>query len=401
MSSGELSILKKILILNGSHSDIQLIKSAKELGYYVITSGNRPDLLGHQYSDKYVFGDFSDPQLMYEIASSERIDAICSCANDFGAISSAYVAEKLGLPGHDSYDVTLTLHHKDKFKIFSKEHNVPTPIAENYSDYNQARELIDQYKYPIMVKPTDMTGGKGVTKVESKKQFEAALKLAFASSHSHQIVIEPYIDGTHHSFSTFLINKKVAAFYSDNEYSYASPFLVTTSAGPATNIDLVRDTLITVSENIADVLNLRDGIFHIQYILSDGKPYILEITRRCSGDFYSVPVEYATGIPWAEWIVRTECGMDCSNFPKGSKQTKLGGRHCIVGDHNGAIKGIYISPEISNNIYDDFLWWNTTKRINNHLIDKVGIVFLKYDSYDDMIYKSENITRFIHPIYEK
>ena len=51
-----------------------------------------------------------------------------------------------------------------------------------------------------------------------------------------------------------------------------------------------------------------------------GTPYIIDITRRCSGDIYPEPVEHSTGIPWAEWIVRTECGMDCKDFPTGAKQ---------------------------------------------------------------------------------
>ena len=277
--------------------------------------------------------------------------------------------------------------------------NIPTPIATDFTEYDNAIGMTDKYMYPIMVKPIDLTGGKGVTKVESGCQLPDALKLAFDLSPSHHIVIEPFICGSHHSFSTFLINKKVAAYYSDNEYSFASPFLVTTSAGPANDVDLVKDKLISVAEKIAGLLNLRNGVFHIQYILSEGKPYILEITRRCSGDFYSLPVEHSTGIPWAEWIVKTECGMDCSEFPRNSVQNKFGGRHCIVGNRNGEIKGIYVSPEIKNNIYEQFLWWDNTRRIDNHMIDKIGIVFLEFASCDDMIYKTENITKYIYPIY--
>ena len=167
--------MKKILILNGSHSDIQLIESARKLGYYVITSGNRPDLLGHRYSDEYVYGDFSKPELMLEIAHSNKVDAICSCANDFGAISAAYVSEKLGLPGHDPYDVTLTLHHKDRFKKFSKEHGIPTPVATDYTDPAIAAGVSEDISFPVMVKPVDLTGGKGVTKATSMDTYLSAV----------------------------------------------------------------------------------------------------------------------------------------------------------------------------------------------------------------------------------
>jgi hypothetical protein len=68
--------MKKILIPNGSFHDIPLIKKAKEHGYYVITSGAAPNGLGHKYADEYVYGDFSDPVKMLEIAESKNIDKV-------------------------------------------------------------------------------------------------------------------------------------------------------------------------------------------------------------------------------------------------------------------------------------------------------------------------------------
>ena len=84
---------KKILIAGGGYADIPLIKSAQKLGFYVITSGNNPDDLGHKESDETCLADFSYPEAMLSIAKGLGVDAICSCANDFSAISSAYVAE--------------------------------------------------------------------------------------------------------------------------------------------------------------------------------------------------------------------------------------------------------------------------------------------------------------------
>lgn len=392
--------MKRLFLLNGSHSDIPLIRAAKSMGYYVITSGNRPDLVGHTYADEFVFGDFSKPELMLQIAREIKADAVCSCANDFGAISASYVSEKLGLLGHDPYETTLILHHKDKFKEFSRKYGIPTPLADGFEDLKEALEQKDKVTYPVMVKPIDLTGGKGVTKVERPEDYETAVIKAFQMSPAGHIVIEPFIEGTHHSFSTFLVDRKVAAYYSDNEYSFASPFLVSTSAGPATNIDLVRDELISVSEKIADILKLVDGVFHIQYILSDNKPYILEITRRCSGDMYPVPVEHSTGIPWSEWIVRAETGMGCEAFPKDRTQKRYGGRHCIVGEKNGLVKGIYISPEIAENIYEKFIWGKDGDIIKDYLVDKVGIVFLEFSTREEMLEKTEHIMNYIHPIYD-
>ena len=67
--------MKKLLLVGGGHSDIPLIRSAKRLGYRVITSGNRSKDLGHSESDAYIPCDFSDPQEVLELARSLEIDA--------------------------------------------------------------------------------------------------------------------------------------------------------------------------------------------------------------------------------------------------------------------------------------------------------------------------------------
>ena len=393
--------MKKLLVLNGSHSDIPLIKAGKERGYYVITSGNNPDLIGHQFSDEYVYGDFSDPDGMLQIFKDKGIDAVCSCANDFGAITAAYLAENLNLPGHDTYENALTIHHKDKFKAFSQKYDIHTPKAKSFDELAKALDYSNDLAFPQIVKPIDLTGGKGVTTVNNKEEYINAVKKAFDMSRQKRIVVEPFIKGTYHSFSTFLVDKKVYAYFSDNEYSYINPFLVTTSAGPATGVEKVKDILIKDSEKIADILNLRNGVFHIQYVMSEDKPYILEITRRCSGDFYPVPVEYGMGIKWSDWIVSSECGLDDDSYlSKPYDKQLLGGRHCIMGDRNGVVKSVSISDEIKNNIYQDFSWWKPGYEIGNYMVDKLAVLFLRYSSYEEMIDKSERITDLIRVVYE-
>ena len=391
--------MKKLLVLNGSHSDIPLIKAGKKLGYYVYTTGNRPDLIGHAYADEYICGDFSKPEEIFKLFQDKGLDAVCSCANDFGAITASYLAEQLNLPGHDSYQTTLILHHKDKFKKFAAEHDIHTPRAAAFESVEEALSYSDRH-YPMIIKPIDLTGGKGISRADSDHEYEKAVRTAFLRSPQGRIVAEPFISGTQHSFSTFLVNQKVAAFFSDNEYSYINPYLVSTSGGPATDVEKVQQILINDAEKIASLLHLRDGVFHYQYLLSDGKPHILEITRRCSGDWYSEPVEHATGIPWAEWIVRTECGMSCADFPHGTKQSKFCGRHCIMGNHNGIVKDLYIADELKPHIYDSIQWWKAGYQIDNYMTDKIGILFLEYDSEAQMNEIVSRINSLVRIMYE-
>ena len=391
--------MKKLLILNGSHSDIPLIKAGKNLGYYVITSGNRPDLVGHRFADEYIGCDYSDKEKMLETFKDKGLDAIYTCANDFGAITAAYMAEKLGMhDGHDSYEATITLHHKDLFKKFAVANGLHTPHAVGFNNVYDAL-LYEPEKYPVMVKPIDLTGGKGVSKANNHEEYKNAVKAAVDRSPSKRIVVEPFILGTYHSFSTFIISGKVVAYFSDNEYSYKNPFLISTSAGPATGIDLVKDVLIEDAEKTAKVLNLCDGLFHCQYILSDGKPYIIEITRRLPGDLYMEPVRQATGIDWTYWAVRAACGLSCEEFPKNMPQTKLCGRHCVMGDKNGIVKDIIISDEIRDNIYDCFMWFHKGFEITNYMVDKLGILFLEYKDVEEMTDKVSRINELVKVVY--
>ena len=391
---------KKLLLLNGSHSEIGLIKEAQKLGYYVITSGNLRTGIGHSYADENIFEDYSDYEAIYKIAEKNKISSIVSCCNDFGIITASYVAEKMNLRGHDSFETTCRLHHKDTFRRLCLELNIHAPIARDFKSREEAYSSVANWEYPVIVKPIDLTGGKGVSKVTSEKDFYAAVNKAFEKTRAGKIVIEPFIEGTAHSFSTFIVDKKVVAYFSDNEYTYKNPFLISSSAGPATDIERIKNILIVDIEKLATHLNLVDGIFHSQYILKNGTPYILEMTRRCSGDLYSTPVEHATGIAWTEWIVRAECGMDCSEFPRNKKQKIFGGRHCIMGDRNGIVQDVKIADELKGNIYGEITWWKPHFLIEDYLSDKLGILFLEYANEKEMIDKINRITELVKVIYE-
>ena len=131
--------MKKALFVNGSYNEIPLIEAAHNLGYFVITSGNDPTGEGHKYADKYVPCDYSNKDAILELAKKEGVDGICSCGNDFGALSAAYAAEKLNLKGHDTYSVCRYFHEKDQFKHLCKELDLYTPQSRPFS--NMRREL--------------------------------------------------------------------------------------------------------------------------------------------------------------------------------------------------------------------------------------------------------------------
>lgn len=371
--------MEKVLLLNGGHSEMTMITELKKLGKHVITTGNLPNSFVHKLADEYVQADYSDMNRVLEIAKEKQVSGVVSCANDFGIITAAYVSEKLGFKGHDPYDITCMLHQKDRFKEFAIDNKLLVPMSLQFSGENEAISSINEFSFPVIIKPADLTSGMGVTKVHSVEEYIVAVKKAFDISRKKKIIIEQFIEGTYHSFSTFLVNKKVVGFYSDNEYSFVYPYFIDTSAGPANCIDKIQETLIEQAEKVAFLLNLSDGIFHMQYVLDKEKnPYIFDITRRCSGDLYSEPVEYATGIPWTKWIVMSELGFSSESFWERGRQRGYSGRHCIMAETEGIVKDVIIKPQIQQYIYKDLQWWKPGDVIKNHISTRLGILFYDF-----------------------
>ena len=87
---------ERLLMLNGSFCEMPIIQEAKALGYYVVTTGNAPELVGHKVADEYISCDYSDKEAVLDLVRKHHIDRIVSCANDFGVLTAAYVAEQMG-----------------------------------------------------------------------------------------------------------------------------------------------------------------------------------------------------------------------------------------------------------------------------------------------------------------
>ena len=307
--------MKKILFVNGSFNEIPLIKAAHRLGLYVITSGNDPSGEGHKYANEYRPCDYSNKEAIYSLAKELDVCAICSCGNDFGAISAAYASEKLGLPGHDSFDNSRIFHEKDEFKKLVKEIGLPSPKSTPFTDIESAYKYIEKVSLPLIVKPVDLGGGKGVSVVNSIADGMEAVKNAFLVSKNKHIVIEEYIVGKQQGVTCYIHNKKVVFDYSTDDYSYLNPYMVAFSFGNrCSGYEKIREKIICDIERIANYRNIHDGFFTIQFILKDGIPYYIETMRRCLGNMHYLCMSKDYGINLYELFVANESGLPCEGL---------------------------------------------------------------------------------------
>lgn len=376
--------MKKALLLCASHNDLGLIRSLKKLGFYIIATGGIKNLPGEKLCDKFIFADYSNKELILQIATKEKISAIVQCCNDFGVCTASFVAEKLGLLGYDSYETTLILHHKDKFKQFCYENDISSTISQSFTNMQQAQDYLSKASYPLIIKPVDLSGGKGVNVAQNSNKAHIALQNAFEISKVKRIVIEPYITGVQGGYCTFLINGKIAAVCSNNEYSILNPYRVEIDTFPANNYNEIAIELNAQIEKIAQILKLKDGIFHLQYIFDGKKVYVIEAMRRILGNMYHIPANALTNMDWEYWETRAKCGMSLKDFPQNVKQEGFFAYKTILADKNGILQNVSLPQSYDNFVYSQYILRKNGFMIDDFTQTPLGFLFFQFSDAQTM-----------------
>lgn len=379
---------EKVLILNGSFCELPIIEECHRMGYYVVTTGNMPELMAHKYADEYIQADYSDCDAVLEIVKTHHIDHVLTCANDFGSITAAYVDEKMGWHHHDTYSNARLLHHKDDFKEYIQSKGYPTPYSKTFLSKSDAEVFVKtDAVFPVIVKANDLTGGKGIMKAANLSEALIAIDNAFTKSRSKHILIEPYVTGNQQTFVSFLHNKKVIATSSCDSYSYVNPYLIQAETLPAKDIKEVQGQLISIIEEMAVDLDLSDGIFAFQYIRNGKDIQIIEMMRRPFGNQFLNLVELNSGFPWHHAQIVAETGGNWSFLDSIDKEPvqKYCGHFGIMVEKDGIVRSCTIPASIQKHVIRQFVMKNPGDRINDHLNERVSFLHFQYDSYDEMV----------------
>lgn len=366
-----------VLVLNGSHAEVPLIEAAQALGYRVVTTGADPRGLGHPYADGYVSADFSDVDSIIAVAKHENVAGVIAGCNDFAAITASQVANALGLPGHDRPETCVRLHHKDQFRALMRGLGLPSIPAVRVAASEAASEAVSELNMPVIVKPVDLTGGKGMTVCERREEVAIATETALDWSRAGHVVIEEYLEGSHHGFTSFIESGKVVWWFADDEQYLLNPFLVAGTSTPSSLPSSAIADIIKSIEIIASALSLTDGLVHIQSVLTHDGPRIIELCRRCPGDLYPEFVSISTGYDYATNVVRSELGLPLETPDEAPKPTPTV-RNCAMPETNGIFQQLLVSPRVIGNVVRTQPLMETGASITDHLTQKQAIVFLRF-----------------------
>ena len=165
---------KKILLLGGSAQQVPAIKASKAMGYYTVLIDYLPDNPGQYEADIWYAESTTNVDAVERIAEKEKVSGILAYASDPAALPAAIVAERLGLPTNPSESVEI-LGVKHKFRKFLQDANFACPQNISFPADLSAADLsaqLTELRFPIVVKPTDSSGSKGVTFLEDLNGLE-------------------------------------------------------------------------------------------------------------------------------------------------------------------------------------------------------------------------------------
>lgn len=395
-------MMKRLLMLGGAMQQIPIIRMAKEMGDYVITCDYTPENPGHKFADEYYNVSTTDLDGVLELAKRVKPDGIIAYASDPAAPTAAYVAEKMGLPGNPYESVKLCTE-KDLFRSFLKKHGFNCPQAQGYKTYEEAYAEIERFKFPVMVKPVDSSGSKGVVKIFSKKELKAAVEEALSYSRGKRFIVEEFIvkKGYQVSGDGFSYNGKlVFTSYGNELYSGAGgtreyvalgefwPSLLTPEQKAKVDDELQR--LITA-------LGMRTCAYNIEVILDENDtPYVLELGPRNGGSYIPQLIQYATGVDLVKYTILGALGEDCSDL-KMTETKGVWSNYMIMSHVSGRFKGIKFEESFEkNNLLDVYC---TAKpgdevRAYRNTTDSMGTILFNAKTVEEMIEITNNIDKY-------
>ena len=365
--------MSRLLVVGASHAEIPLIRAGQGLGHWVSTVGSDAEALGAKASDSHFKVDFSDADAVLRVFDEGKFHGVVSGCNDFAAFTAARVSEARGLANCDSNVATRLIHHKDAFRKVASELKLNSPEHFVVSNVKEAKKISQQIKFPVIVKPTDLTGGKGVNLVQDPSALGTAVEAALSRSRIKNVVVESFVAGSLRSALFIVIGGKTHLVVSADEFMYLNPFLV---ASAVSNIGEAPETQLGLAEQIGLVVSalaLTDGLMHVQYIWSGSDFTILEICRRPPGDLYLLLAEFASGYNISEKIVLLALGESITP-PTPKLKVKPVFRLCLMPPKSGQILEWKLHPKLESQVSfrEDLRTQHTV--IENYLVEKLSIV---------------------------
>lgn len=315
--------MKKLVIIGANDFQNQLILKAKSLGYETHVFAWKDGSIGEKTADYFYPISIVEKELILEECKKIKPDGICSIASDLAIIAVNYVGEKLGLPCN-GINTVLQCTNKYEMRKKMQANGVKTP---KFIKVNGADKFdLTGFKFPLIVKPTDRSGSRGITKVNDISLINDAIEHSTKDSFEKNAIIEEYIEGEEYSCECISVNGKHHFLAFTKKFTTGSPnFIETGHLEPAPLDKKTKAKIIDEVFKALDALEIKNSASHTEFKLDKhGNIGIIEVGARMGGDCIGSDLVYlSTGYDYIKMVIDVATGQDIQ-INKTSYSRKVG-----------------------------------------------------------------------------
>lgn len=302
--------MEKLAIIGASYLQLPLIEKAKKRGIATHVFAWQCEDVGEKAADFFYPISIVEKERILSKCREIGIDGICSIASDLAMVTVNYVAEKMNLIGNSPECVEVSTNKHKMRKCFEK-HGDPSPksfLVQSISDLEGV-----EIDFPVIVKPIDRSGSRGITKLESRNGLETAIEWAKQQGFEKYALVEEFVTGNEYSVEFVSWEGKHHFLALTQKYTTGSPnFIETGHLEPAVVCQDVQEKIVNVVTHALNSLGIQYGASHSELKISDdGEIKIIEIGGRMGGDCIgSSLVEMSTGFDFVNAVIDVALGIE-------------------------------------------------------------------------------------------
>jgi carbamoylphosphate synthase large subunit len=298
---------KKLIVLTGCNGANDILEYAKKMGVYTIaTDYNELSPVKDMADCRYNIST-TDVDAIYEIAKNHKVDGLTTGTSEASMFSILHLSKRLNLPFYATEEQLATLNNKKKFKELLNNFDIPVP-KEYIINGRSETGVIDNIEYPIIVKPVDSSGAKGISVCREEKELNYALDYALKHSRSKQVLIEKYMKGLPEAFFNYTII--------DGQFSLSCAFdiyrnyelndllgLPVAYLFPSKKLQSFINTIHPKIISALKSIGIKNGTMSIQCFVDGDNFYVFEAGYRLGGAQMYIFTNELTGINTMEMMV--------------------------------------------------------------------------------------------------
>ena len=310
---------KKLAIIGASYLQLPLVERAKKTGIETHCFAWSEGAICKEIADFFYSISILEKDDILQKCIDIKIDGITTIATDMAVPTICYVAEKMNLVSN-SFISSLASTNKNEMRNAFKNGNcsIPKFIEANNNEVN-----IKDFKFPLVVKPVDRSGSRGVTKVLFESQLPEAINYAISESFCKKAIVEEYIDGVEVSVESISWKGQHTILAITDKVTTGAPHFVELAHHQPSNLSVEIQNKIKVETiKCINALEINYGASHSEFkITPDGEVFVIEVGARMGGDFIgSHLVELSTGYDFLQGVINISLGkyeapiLESNNF---------------------------------------------------------------------------------------